>query len=409
MNIEKNNSDLTTKTVINDNTAMSEQVQYDAVEQEEMFEPEEPIVTPFSPNQIKLSTPPMNLGDLIDMITYGWINFGTSYQRQDNLWTPKQQSRLIESILLGLRLPAFYFEEINKRQWNVIDGLQRCSAIRNFCVDKTLHLSDLEFLDKFNGFSYDDLPFELKRDIRMLPITVNKLEAGVPDQVKYILFKRLNTGGIELTSQEIRNAMYQGKAISLVQKLSQDEVFWELAGKRIDNKRKQREDFISRFLAFYVNNYTEYEPDLDNFINKAMTYIKEQASEAYMQKIADDFHKAMVFAQKIIGRGVFRKQVNEGERLKPYNKAYFEVIAASFSKMNDSELEQLLDNKVIFVQNMYTAMRESKSYNNAFSGGTGSRDSVKRRFTWFKSIIDYSLKNKKIIISDDNKIEVEEF
>lgn len=93
------------------------------------------ITQPFSPNDIELVNPPMNLGDLIDRIDYGWIDFNTEYQRQENLWSLGKQSRLIESALLGLRLPAFYFEEVSRKCWKVIDGLQRCCAIRNYCVD----------------------------------------------------------------------------------------------------------------------------------------------------------------------------------------------------------------------------------------------------------------------------------
>ena len=89
------------------------------------------ITQPFSPNDIDLANPPMNLGDLIDRIEYGWIDFKTEYQRLEDLWSLGKQSRLIESALLGLRLPAFYFEEVNKNWWKVIDGLQRCCSIRN--------------------------------------------------------------------------------------------------------------------------------------------------------------------------------------------------------------------------------------------------------------------------------------
>lgn len=70
------------------------------------------------------------------------------------------------------------------------------SAIRNFCVEQSLELTDLEFLNLNREKIFNDLPFDLRRDLRMLPITVNLLSKGVPDKVKYILFKRLNTGGI---------------------------------------------------------------------------------------------------------------------------------------------------------------------------------------------------------------------
>ena len=201
------------------------------IEETEIIETEdtssgEEITIPFSPSDISLSTPPMNMGDLIDRIQYRWINFGTEYQRSANLWSEEKQSRLIESILLGLRLPAFYFEEVSKDNWKIIDGLQRCSTIKNYCVDNSFSLDHLEFLaPKFKGKKYSELSFETIRDIRMLPVTVNVLHAGTPDRVKYILFKRLNTGGVELTTQEIRNAMFQGKAIDIVNKLAKNPSF----------------------------------------------------------------------------------------------------------------------------------------------------------------------------------------
>lgn len=364
------------------------------------------IKQPFSPNDIKLTTPPMNLGDLIDMIQYGWINFDTDYQREQNLWTARQQSRLIESVLLGLRLPAFYFEEMSKKQWNIIDGLQRCCAIRNYCADGTLVLSDLEFLgDKFNGAKYDDLPFEIKRDIRMLPITVNLLNAGVPDEVKYVLFKRLNTGGIELTAQEIRNAVYQGKAIDVVKRMAQDSAFLRATGGKIPVRRKQDQDFVSRFIAFYLLGYENYQPDLENFINKSMVVIRDKADETVIKQMESDFHESMRFSYLVFGDEAFRKQVYANEKKRPLNKAYFEVVASVFAKITDSEKETLLVHKGLLVENLYTAMRESKSYNISFSGGTGQRDSVRRRFSWFQTIMKRSMDGVKIRITDDNKIE----
>ena len=237
------------------------------------------ITQPFSPSDIRLTTPPMNLGDLIEMIQAGWINFGTNYQRAENLWTDRQQSRFIESILLGLRLPAFYFEEVSKRQWNIIDGLQRCCSIRNFCVDNTLVLSDLEFLAKdFEGKTYNDFDFATKRDVKMLPITVNLLSKGVPDMVKYVLFKRLNTGGVSLTPQEIRNAVFIGDAIDIIKEMAKCKEFCEATLDSIETKRGTDMDFTSRFAAFYILGWEKYEPDLDRFINEAMEYLKVKST-----------------------------------------------------------------------------------------------------------------------------------
>lgn len=352
----------------------------------------EVITQPFSPNDIEISNPPMNLGDLIDMISYGWIDFKTEYQREEDLWSPVKQSRLIESALLGLRLPAFYFEEVSKKNWKIIDGLQRCCAIRNYCVEESFALCDLEFLN-FNGLKYSELFFELKRDIRMLPITVNVLSKGTPDKVKYILFKRLNMGGIELKPQEIRSAVFQGKAIELVKEMAHNDWFRKATGYMIPTKRMQDQDFVTRFMAFYLLGYENYEPDLDNFMNTCLEKINEGIiSDDSISKMKIDFSKSMILAEEIFGDDAFRKRESENDKKRPINKAYFEVIAVSFANLSEGDCNRLVANKKYFKQLLMDEMRNNKSYNNSFSGGTGQRESVRLRFTRFNEIIGKALK-----------------
>lgn len=352
----------------------------------------EVITQPFSPNDIEISNPPMNLGDLIDMIAYGWIDFKTEYQREEDLWDSVKQSRLIESALLGLRLPAFYFEEVSKKNWKIIDGLQRCCAIRNYCVDESFALCDLEFLN-FNGLKYSELSFELKRDIRMLPITVNVLSKGAPDKVKYILFQRLNTGGEKLEPQEIRNAVFQGKAIELVKEMVHNDWFKKVTGYKIPTKRMQDQDFVTRFMAFYLLGYENYKPDLDNFMNTCLEKIKEgEISDDTIATMKEDFSKSMILSGKIFGNDAFRKRESESDKKRPINKAYFEVIAVSFANLSRIDCDRLVANKDYFKRLLISEMKNNKSYNNSFSGGTGKRESVRLRFSKFNEIIREALK-----------------
>lgn len=357
----------------------------------------EVITSPFSPNDIRLNTPPMNMGDIIDMIQYNYIDFNTNYQRAENLWNDIQQSRLIESILLGLRLPAFYFEEVSKKKWRIIDGLQRCCAIRNFCVDKTLTLQSLEFLTDFNGKTIDDFSFELTRDIRMLPVTVNVLEVGVPDDVKYILFKRLNTGGITLSPQEIRNAVYIGKAIDTIKEMAKNPAFTSATLHTIPTLRKQDMDFVSRFVAFYLIGYENYViADLDYFINTCMKSIKEGKYDNEIEPMKQNFVKAMNLAIEIFGDDAFRKRTSKNDNRMPLNKAYFEVISVGLAKLSDENVQKLLFNKELFKDNLIKEMNENKSYNSSFSGGTAKKESVKKRFSIFNEILVKSINGIKI-------------
>ncbi|MCQ2287249.1 MAG: DUF262 domain-containing protein [Bacteroidales bacterium] len=368
---------------------------------------DEIITQPFSPSDIRLENPPMNLGDLIDMINEGWIKFDPDYQREQNLWNETQQSRLIESVLLGLRLPAFYFEEVSKRQWNIIDGLQRCCAIRNFCVDNTLQLTGLEFLSEvFNGKKFLEMDFATRRDIRMLPITVNLLNAGVDDMVKYILFKRLNTGGVPLTNQEIRNAIFSGKAIDAVKEMSKCPEFIEATGGKIETLRKTDMDFVSRFVAFYVQGWENYQPDLDNFINEAMIILRDKWSDKEITDMIFRFQEAMHLSYELFGNRAFRRQRSRNDRRTPLNKAYFEVISVSFAKLDKLNRDRILQKRELLLDNMYCAMNSSRSYCNSHSGGTADRSAVRTRFSWMEQILEHSLNNKKIRIND-NKIEVD--
>lgn len=394
------------KKVKNSESSVKKQKIVDVEEEEEYLG--KTITQPFSPSDITLQTPPMNLGDLIEMIQAGWINFGTNYQRAENLWTERQQSRFIESVLLGLRLPAFYFEEVNKRQWNIIDGLQRCCSIRNFCVDNSLFLSDLEFLAKdFDGKTYDDFDFATKRDVKMLPITVNLLSKGVPDMVKYVLFKRLNTGGISLTPQEIRNAVFIGDAIDTIKEMAECKEFREATLGCIETKRGTDMDFASRFAAFYVLGWENYEPDLDRFINEAMEHLKTKSTKEYRDTMLHDFRRVMSMSKTLFGKRAFRKMTSQNNKRVPINKAYFEAISVTLAKLNENERQTILENNVLLEKNMMTTMKDSKTYRDSFSGGTGAPSSVKLRFSWMKQIVEYTLKNKKIKI-DDNKIISEE-
>lgn len=374
------------------------------IEDEDTSSGNVPITYPFNPNEIEIETPPYTVGYLIDRMEHNEINMNTDFQRGGNLWSDDKQSRLIESILLGLPLPAFYFDTVNP-QWDIVDGLQRCCSIENFCVKKTLKLTGLEFLGQMDGRPYlegggfDDLDRTLQRSIITRPITVNLIKRAKRN-IRFILFKRLNTGGLELTPQEIRNAVYQGKAADTIKYLANLDEFKNATGGKIPSNRMQDCDFVSRFIAFYLINYADYKPGLDDFINLSMDLLEK----ADTNLLESDFKRSLKLAVDIFDNDAFRKRTNKKDYRSPVNKAYFEVITVSFSKLNDNEENLVRNNCELFKDNLIEMMNNYR-YRNAFSGGTGKKDSVTIRFSWFQQVLQKSINGIKIKVSDDNKIE----
>lgn len=355
------------------------------------------ITVPYRPSDIRIETHPMNLGDLIEMIDAGWINFDTEYQRLKNLWSPDKQSRLIESVLLGLRLPAFYFEEVTRRKWNIIDGLQRCCAVQNFCVYKTMRLSGLEFLgEKFNNKSFDDFPFEVRRDLRMLPITVNILMKGTPADVKYILFKRLNTGGVELKPQEIRTAMFP-EVVPVLRSMAESADFLRVTRGKIPTKRQEDKDFVSRFIAFYLLGPQAYKNnmDIETFVNGAMQELRKVLNSPIVEQMKGDFAHSLQVAEQIFGIDAFRKRLAPEDYLKPLNKAYFEVLTTTFARLSADDEECILGRKDLLKDNLMWLMN-TPTFATSISTGTGRLERVQTRFKGVANAIKATLDGRRL-------------
>ena len=114
--------------------------------EDEDFGEQENQEKPFDPSKVDVTITTPNLGALVYRLKNDEIDLMPEFQRSPDLWSKQAQSRLIESILIRLPIPAFYFDAYEDAKWQVVDGLQRLSAINNFVIKKTLALTNLEFL-----------------------------------------------------------------------------------------------------------------------------------------------------------------------------------------------------------------------------------------------------------------------
>ncbi len=158
------------------------------------------------------------------------IDISPAYQRRLR-WTNKKKSLLIESFLLNIPVPPIFLFERDYNEYEVIDGRQRLDAVSTFLANEYA-LTGLEYWPELNRKRFSELPQILQRGLlrRSLPAVVLLAETrsiGEEQQidVRRVLFDRLNTGGIRLNPQELRNALYPGRLNALLIELARSAPF----------------------------------------------------------------------------------------------------------------------------------------------------------------------------------------
>lgn len=347
----------------------------------------EEITKPFNPNEIDVDISTVNLGSLIDQLENDEIDLQPDFQRVTDVWDNVKKSRLIESILLGLPLPSFYFsEDPVSQKLSIIDGLQRICAIRDFVLEKEnpLKLEGLQFLKNFDGFTFSQLARPEVKRIKSLKITMNTLRKGTPLDVKYIIFQRVNTAGVPLTPQEMRHALNQGPAAIFIKELADMDSFKKATNYSVESKRMQDRDFVNRFIAFFIG-YQDYMGDLDMFLNDKMGELNKMTSEQ-RDDIRVSFDKAMKCCYEIFKKDTFRKRYKQEDRRKPISKSVYDTLSVNIAWLSDEERKLLLKNTEAFKAGMIRLFNDKK-FDFSITTGTGKKYNVEQRFTMVKSLI----------------------
>ena len=353
----------------------------------EITESEDRITEPFDPTLIRVETKPLSMDLLIFRIHENEIDLMPDFQRKAGIWSDAAQSRLIESMLIRIPLPAFYMDASDEDKWLVVDGLQRLTAIERFVIKKELKLSGLEFLHNISGMGFDELPRNFKRRINETQVTVYLIEKDTPPEVKFNIFKRINTGGLPLSSQEIRHALNQGAATKMLKKLAGSDAFKKATDYGIRDHRMAAQECVLRFMAFTLQSYTSYKSkDFDNFLNTAMTTINNMQENDHI-KLEDLFIHVLNVSRDIFGIYAFRKQYSKSGAPNPINKALFETWTVNLGDFDDDELKELKEKKKELVDSFIELMNSSSEFESAISQGTGNVKKVKLRFSKIKELI----------------------
>lgn len=375
---------------------------------------DEDVIEPFDPEDISIQQKVIPMDVIIRRLKQNSIQLSPSFQRKE-VWNATRKSRLIESLMLNIPLPMFYVAADEDGNWEVVDGLQRLSAIRDFLIgDKhgvMLKLSNLEFLgEKFDGKTFKVIENDIKEQklvngIYEAEMRFTVINPGTPEAVKRNIFKRINTGGMPLTPQEIRQALYEGASSRLLQDLLQSEVFRNAIGKKIDDSRMGGSELILRLIAFMIMDKNEYKLGMDTWLSNTMRIINcyPDTTEKQLRKIfqknpipnlkiktIDDikekFFLAMQRSIELFDGHAFRKSLPGDDRKSPINKSLFEAWGVVLSELSFDEYELLKNRKDILLQE-YAGLFQKLDFNNAISRHSSTPKGITDRYKEIEDMV----------------------
>lgn len=380
-----------------DEVAIDEELSADGhaagVEREELVL-EENIKEPFDPALIDVVTRTMTVDLLLARLRRGVLDLAPDFQRQAGVWGDEAQSKLIESLLLRIPVPNLYAAETGDEGWSIVDGIQRLTTIARF-VDPALvpnmaplRLRGLEYLKSYEGNLYEDLPPGLRTRIDETELLVHLIRSGTPEPVKFNIFARINTGGLPLTSQELRHALIPGSARTYLTKLAHSEAFRQATNYSIRPDRMADREMVLRFVAFLRTDPQQYgRGDLDGFLRDAMVQLNN-ADEGVKDGIERDFYGALTLARDVFGDQAFRKRsVSNADRRLPINKAIFESLAVNLARL-EAQQSKLLKVRRRAVDERFAALTRNDRFFDSVSGGTGDVRKVKTRFTMVRELLE---------------------
>lgn len=301
----------------------------------------------------------ITIKQLYDMMLDGMIDIAPEYQRHF-VWDESRQSALIESLMLGIPVPSLFMATNKDSTWEVIDGLQRLTTIINFISStqaleeknininfSKLQLTGLDKLTSMNGVHYEDLPMSMQFMFLTRPLRITVLNDRSDFNVRYDLFERLNTGGVTLHEQEIRNCVFIGEFNDFIKELSSYDNFRSVVKMTANAERSgSYDELVLRFFAYYEDR-DKFNHSVKEFLNDYMG--KKTKTFKNKVQLTNIFKKTFDYLSEALPDGIVR-----GNRKNITPLVLFEAIsvgtALALEKKNQVSHEivnSLLDDKEV--------------------------------------------------------------
>lgn len=349
-------------------------------------------------DELLIRTEQRAIQDTLRRIDKGLLKLAPDFQREF-LWKEDRQSRLVESVLMRIPLPVFYFAEDSDGSQVIVDGLQRLSTLQRFYKNElTLKLPQRPELD---ARKYKEISTKLQTRFEDGQLTLYLIGSTVPDHVRLDIFDRVN-GGVPLTRQQMRNALYNGPATRLLKTLAESAEFIEATGGALSSETPREamrdREAVNRFLAHYHLGWAAYgsgDPplDFDSFLGRVLRDLNgkstnsklsdtdrnqiAQRAEAELDQAKAAFILSMRHNREVFGAHAFRKSMagTDSDKRSTFNLALFEVFAVGLARHPSISAKQ--------ARSLRTGVRgllKNQMFADAISFATAKRSNVHSRF-----------------------------
>ncbi|OGS69060.1 MAG: hypothetical protein A3F91_12940 [Flavobacteria bacterium RIFCSPLOWO2_12_FULL_35_11] len=287
----------------------------------------------------------------------------------------ERASKFIESCLMRIPLPACYFAENEKGNHEVIDGVQRITTIKNFFNDE-FRLEGLTIFKELEGKLFSELG-DYKNELESTTIRCVVLRKENPKELVKEIFARLNQGAVQLSSQEIRHAIYPGSFDNLLIELGKlpfIETFGRGESGVKEKDSREQEEMILRYFAMQ-SNLDDYEDKLSKYLDM---YISQNQilQEETINNLRNEFKNTLNKCLFVFDDNPF---VNTAKDKKRQGLVYYDLLMWDF---RNRELEFLTQNKNS-IQEKFNELCLDTNFNKTLSGGLQSKSSIlRRRILW---------------------------
>lgn len=340
---------------------------------------------------------------VISQLRKGNIFLDPDFQRRD-AWTVQRKSQYIESLILGIPTPQIILAERKERRGSyiVIDGKQRLLSLRQFSAKANdgefapFKLKGLQMRPDLNDQSYEDIAQDLflssAPDFENATIRTVVIKSWPSEEFLYEVFLRINSGSVQLSPQELRQALHPGPFTTrLNQYVIESNVLREMLGLRHPDFRMRDNEITLRYIAFklFLNSYNgNLKAILDN-TTKALN-IDWKNSEETVNSLFDSMEQSIIISREIFEKDAFKKW-NGFYYESRINRAIFDVVAYYFSFSDIASRALQNKDRVVLA---YKEICTDWEFSTAVSGTTKSLDSVQTRFRKWAHKLGDALNNE---------------